>query len=298
MKTQSANTTMSWLWKIPLIAGTYFIATTVSGGMIMAMGMQFPDFPGQTYSPIRSFVAALVLGAAVYLLARGISGSTAFRFFSIFAFTYVSFCVNNQLEGAIFTTMGGQDTMLVFFVIPCAAIAAAAVALVKPPEINSVLTTVFSGSSISAWWWRAAIAWLSFPVIYYIFGMLIYPFVAEGYEGGELGLVVPSQGVILGVVSIRSLLFLIVAVPILTNWSRSRRTLFVALAAAFTAMVGVVGLIEVNWIPMTLRIVHGLEISADSIVHAWVLVALLVPKPKVEEAERIPKLGVETGASN
>jgi hypothetical protein len=58
-----------------------------------------------------------------------------------------------------------------------------------------------------------------------------------------------------------------------------------ALAAAFTAMVGAVWMIEGDWMTTTMRIVHGLEITADSIVHAWVLVTLLVPKSRAAEAE-------------
>jgi hypothetical protein len=50
-------------------------------------------------------------------------------------------------------------------------------------------------------------------------------------------------------------------------------------------MVGAVGMIEAGWMTTTMRIVHGLEITADSIVHAWVLVTLLVPKSRAAEAE-------------
>ena len=284
MITEHDHRDIGWLWKIPLIAVAYSVAAMISGALIMAMGMEFPEFPELAYSPVRSLLAAVVFGAALYLLARGIRGSSVLRWFVLFAFTYISFCVNNQIEAAIFTTMGGFDTMLVFFIIPCALVAGAAALLVKPPDEATVLTTVFSDRPMSAWWWRATLAWLAFPVIYYFFGMLIYPFVADAYEGGELGLVVPSQSVILSAVTFRSLLFLLVTIPILTNWSRSRRSLMLALAAAFTAMVGVVGMIEAAWMTTTMHIVHGLEITADSIVHAWVLVTLLVPKSKVEQA--------------
>jgi hypothetical protein len=45
-------------------------------------------------------------------------------------------------------------------------------------------------------------------------------------------------------------------------------------------MVGLVAMIESTWLPTTMRLVHGVEIALDSLVHAWVLVALLVAKPK------------------
>jgi hypothetical protein len=278
----------AWLWKIPVIAAAYFMATMISGAIVTGLGMQFPEFPGQSYSPMRSFVAALVLAGAVYLLARGVRGSVSSRTLVLFAFTYISFCVNNQIEGIVFTTMGRVDTMLVFFIIPCALVAAVAALLVRLPAEAGVLETVFSARPVSAWWWRGALAWMAFPVIYHFFGMLIYWSVKDFYEGGELGLVVPSQDIILGAVTLRSLLFLLVTIPILMKWSGSRRGLIVALAAGLTAMVGLVCMIEAGWMPMTMRIVHGLEIAADSIVHAWVLVALLVPRTKGSESELSP----------
>jgi hypothetical protein len=282
----SSNTNrhrLSPLWKIPVIAAAYLAATMISGALVTAAGLKFPEAPGQSFSPIRSVLAALVLGAAAWLLARGIRGSAGLRWLALFVFSYVAYCVNNQIEGAIFTTMGGFGTMLVFFVFPCAVLAGAAVGLVRPRDEAAALTSVFSDRGISAWWWRAVLAWLAFPVIYFFFGMIIYPFVSEFYESGQLGLVVPDQGVILSVVTFRSLLFLVVTVPILNNWSGSRRGLALSLGVALAVMVGVAGMIEVSWFPTRMRIVHGLEITADSLVHAWLLVALLMSRKQPEE---------------
>lgn len=280
MSTQKRQPVLSWLWKIPLIATAYFLATLIAGALVTTLGLQFPEAPGQTYSPLRTFAASLVIAAAVALLARGVRGSTGFRWLVLFSFTYVAFCVNNQIEGAVFTTVGGQGTMLLFFVLPCAVIAGVAVHLFGPREGAAELTSVFADRSPVSWWWRAGLAWLAFPVIYYVFGTIIYPLVASNYESGDLGLTVPSQRLILGVVGLRSLLFLLAAVPIINSWSGSRRGLVLALGAALAAMVGVAGLIETSWLPTRMRIVHGLEITADSLAHAWVLVALLVPRPR------------------
>ena len=90
---------------------------------------------------------------------------------------------------------------------------------------------------------------------------------------------------ILGAVFTRSLLFLLATIPILMHWSRSRKSLIFGLGAALAAMVGVAAMIESSWLPTTLRIVHGGEIIVGSLVHAWVLVALLVRKPKTAVAE-------------
>ena len=46
---------------------------------------------------------------------------------------------------------------------------------------------------------------------------------------------VPSQSLILGAVFTRSLLFLFATIPILMNWSRSRKSLIFGLGAALAA---------------------------------------------------------------
>ena len=273
------------LWKIPFIAAVYFAGSIFSGWISGGLGLQFPEFPGQEYRPVLGYLAALVLAAGVSLLAQGLRGSTSFRWLVLFAFTYVSYCVNNQIEGAVFTTASGFGSNLLFFLIPCALIAVAAVILFAAPDEDPVLTTVFSDRPVSAWWWRAVIAWIAFPFIYYFFGAFAYPLVKDAYQSGDLALEVPSQSIILGAVFTRSLLFLLATIPILMHWSRSRKSLIFGLGAALAAMVGVAGLIESSWLPTTVRIVHGGEIILDSLVHAWVLVALLVPKPKTELAE-------------
>jgi len=206
------------------------------------------------------------------------------RWLVLMAFTYVSFVINNQIEGLAFTTNSEVPTMLLFFILPCVAATVAAVFLVGPSEESSGLRTVFSDRPATAWWWRLVVAWVAFPVIYYFFGALIYPLVAETYAQPDSGLQVPSQVVVLSAVAIRSLFFVAATIPVIVSWRKSRRMLFLSLAVAFTAMVGVAGLIESSWMPTTLRIVHSLEIVADSLVHAWVLVALFAPQAsKVEE---------------
>jgi len=278
---------VAFTWKVPVIAAIYFAGSIFSAGISGGLGLQFPKFPGQEYSPVLSYLAALVLAAGVSLLARGLRGSTAWRWFVLFAFTYVAYCVNNQIEGAVFTTANGFGSNLVYFLIPCALVAVAAVLLFDAPDEDPVLTTVFSDRPVSSWWWRFGIAWVAFPFIYYFFGAFAYPLVKDAYQSGDLALEVPSQMIILGAVFTRSLLFLFATVPILMRWSRSRRSLVFSLGTALAAMVGLVAMIESTWMPTSVRIVHGVEIAIDSLVHAWVLVALLVLKPS--ESDPLPE---------
>jgi len=273
------------LWKIPAIAALYFVGIMIAGAIVTALGLPFPEVPGQTWVPILGFLTAVTLSIGIALLAGGLAGTPLKRGSILLAFFYIAFVINNQIEATVYTTTAEVPTMLLFFVLPCLIAAAAAAFLIRPCGKGNVLPTVFADCPISAWWWRLLLAWISFPFIYYFFGALIYPLVADAYSSPDFGLRVPGPLVVIGAVSLRSFLFLVAAIPILANWQGSRRGLVLSLAVALSAMVGVAGMFESTWMPKHLKIVHSLEIIADSLVHAWVLVALLVRKPKTELAE-------------
>jgi hypothetical protein len=194
------------------------------------------------------------------------------------AFAYVTFGLNNQIEAAIFTTYGGTPTMLVFFILPCAFGAAVAARLFQPDEENPPLDNAITGQPASRWWWRVVVVWLAFPVIYIFFGMLAAPVVVPVYQTQDFGLTLPGFGTMLPVALGRSALYLAVTIPILVTWSRSRRSLYWALAIGFFAMMGLIGLLTATFFPPVLRITHSIEILGDAIVYAWLLVALLIPK--------------------
>ncbi len=210
------------------------------------------------------------------------------RWLVLAAFSYVIFGLNNQIEAAAFTTFGGTATMLVFFIAPCLLGAAAAVWLIRPPTSPEPRrATAFAGPP-STWWWRIVLAWLAFPVIYIFFGMLVSPIVVPFYKEPSFGLTLPGWDTILPVVLLRSALALAVTLPILLLWSRSRRSLFVSLAIAFFALMGLIGLAATTFFPPTLRVVHSIEILGDAVVYAWALVALFIPKARAARNEGLP----------
>lgn len=270
-------------WKVPLIALAYYLATHVSGAVVNTMALPWPDAPQGLDTGARwilDLVGALLLASCLVPLAAGIRGSIGDRWLILAGFTYVSYGVNNQLEAATYSTVGGTAANLVFFILPCLAIAAAAVVLVGPPKASPLVATVFTDRPLRRWWWRALLAVIAFPVIFFIFGALAFPLVADTYAQPESALVVPGPLAVLRTVFVRSLFFLVATAPVLMAWARSRRRLMVTLSAAFFVMVGAVGLICAHWLPPAMRAVHAVEILADSVVYAWVLVALLAPRPR------------------
>lgn len=288
MNAATRNPIVRWLWKIPAITIAYFMGVMISGGVITAAKMQWPAFPGsasETENFVISLIGSILMAACLALLARGIRGSLFARWLIVAIFTYVTFGLNNQIEAAIFTTYGGTSTMLLFFILPCAFGAAAAIHLFRPEQPDASLESVITTQTMSTWWWRAVVAWLAFPVIYIFFGMLAAPFVVPVYEAQDFGLTLPGWGTLIPVALVRSALYLAVTIPIIVNWSNSRRSLFLSLAVVFFAMMGLIGLLSTAFFPPVLRITHSIEILGDAIVYAWLLLALFMPKPKVNEAE-------------
>jgi len=280
----------SWIWKILVIAAAYFLGTMISGAVIAAAGMPWPAFPNppsQTTNLTLGALSSALVAGCLALLAWGVRGSQPVRWLVLAAFTYVIFGLNNQIEAAAFTAFGGTATMIVFFVAPCLLGAAAAAWLVRPGrELQPRGATVFDRPA-STWWWRLPVAWLAFPVIYVFFGMLVSPIVVPFYRDPSFGLTLPGWNTIVPVVLLRSALALAMTLPVLLLWSRSRRALFVSLAVAFFAFMGLIGLAATTFFPPTLRIAHSLEILGDAAVYAWVLVALFIPKLRAAHTEAL-----------
>jgi hypothetical protein len=89
----------------------------------------------------------------------------------------------------------------------------------------------------------------------------------------------------------RSVLFLLACLPVIVAWQQSRRSLFLQLAFALFATVGVY-ILNACRLPLALRLPHTLEILCDEYVYA-AAVALLLPKGSAaaEQAHRLAGRG-------
>jgi len=291
MSVTNGNSIIGWISKVAAIAAAYFLGTMISGMVITAAGMPWPAFPNppsQTTNLILGVFSSILMAGCLALLANGIRGPQLVRWLALAAFSYVIFGLNNQIEAAAFTTFGGTATMVVFFVAPCLLGAAAAAWLIRPQASQLGLEAGGARRPALAWLWRIVVAWLAFPVIYLFFGMLVSPIVVPFYKDPSFGLTLPGWNTIFPVVLLRSALALAVTLPVLILWSRSRRSLLVSLAISFFAMMGLIGLAATTFFPPTLRVVHSLEILGDSVVYAWVLVALLVPRMTAVRTQPAP----------
>ena len=143
--------------------------------------------------------------------------------------------------------------------------------------INTTIElTIFSTYFVNGGAFFLAI--LAFPVIYFVFGSMVTPFVVGFYRSGASPFVLPPISKIIPVQFLRSSLFLLASAPFLFLWTRSRASLIFSLGLAHWYLVGLFGLIQVMWLPPVVRIEHSMEIGLDSFIYVAGLVLLLVPR--------------------
>jgi len=228
-------------------------------------------------------LASPLLALALAFLSRGLRGRFLCRWLILSALAWVAYGVNTVLEAAIFTTYGGASPFTVLIVLFGSLACAALVAFLFPPQdrkqgFGTSLGEFFAGRSWSQWAWRLALAAVAFMPIYLFFGRLVVPFTYDYYLQQMAGLTAPGWDQILPVLFLRSLLFLAASLPVLVTWGKPRLNLLLALGFAMFVLVGAMGLVVGYWLPLKIRLFHGFEILADSLVYAWVLVLLLVKR--------------------
>lgn len=261
---------------------SYFIlaiAVMLSGAILPKLHLSPPGMPPGTTPAGLS--AAIAVGSAILIvglvpIASGIGGRAPTRWAVLGLMLYVATGINTVIELTIFSTMGGRAYLLAQDLIVFGAATAALAWLFGTQQP----LPSFPQFSLGWWTWRIVAAWLAFPLIYLIFGMCVGPFVTPYYTTGFAGLRLPPLNVILEVQLLRSLLFLGSSLPVILLWTGSRRRLIFALGLAHAVMVGLYGLVAAYWLPPILRVLHSLEITADSFAYAFVLVSLFVPRTR------------------
>ncbi len=268
--------------KVAACAAAYLVTFLATAGLVQIVFPPPDPEPatgGITWVLTQMAPASLVLAAGLAIVGRRIRGSFAARSIILFVFFYISYGVTSAIEAHFFTTLAGMFSYyLPLSIVPAAVLAVLTARLFDgaPPDdlTQGMLRSYVAGRSVFSWAWRLPAAWMAFPVIYIFFGLLVSPFVLEHYEQQE-NLRIPGPLLVVGLQFVRSALFLIATGPVLVAWSGSRRRLWGALGVALFLIVGLAGLIQGPVFTMQLRIAHGLEILADSLVHAAALVLLL-----------------------
>jgi hypothetical protein len=284
-----------------LICGIVFVAGFMLGGMIAPLlGAQIvvPEGLDPGGALLAMAASSPLFGVAAWLIARGLGGGRWSRAFRVAFFTWIVYGLNTALEALIILPTGTSFWFTnVSALVGSIFVGAAAAFLFPSPEpglgVWSAVRSWAGARTAQDWAWRLAVAALIFMPIYYVFGLLAIAVTGPYYAANIAGLTAPTLEQLLPILLVRSVLFLVGCLPVVVLWRRSERSLFWSLAAGLFILVGFVSLVAAYWMPMIVRVVHSLEILADEVVYAWVLVKLLWPSGARAEA----KTRVETASA-
>ena len=277
-----------------LVGGIIFGALAyVVGTVIMGMLSPMLHLPAMKavpgISPQQLFLTLVLssplLALGLIPLAAGLRGKWVSRCLAIAFLLYVTLGLNTLLEVKLFAELlqGSAVLASLFFVLPC--LLTAAVLAYSVGQDGSTAGSMRQLKTLG-WAWRLCLAWLSFPVIYFFFGMCVAPIVVPYYNAHDvLGLKIPPVDVIIRTQLLRSPIFLAASLPLVVLWAKSRGRLLFALGLAHAMTVGIFQLAQASFLPMTLRIAHSAEITADSFAYAAVLTFLFTQSAKAAQPQ-------------
>jgi len=277
------QTLVRWLWRIGACTLVLVIGQVLGATLVSIVGLELPAIPGgadQLPRALMIFPWALVLALALAIIAVGLTGRWWERWAILAAFIYVIHGVGNAVETVIFTTIGGQWATVVLHLPPSVLGGLVVALLFAAPSDEGFrgkaaqFFAVWKAGKLAV---RLGLAVLAFPFCYLLFGIMVAPIVTPYYERIDF-LVTPPMQTILKVLVLRSVLLLLVSLPVIIAWRESRGKLIAALGTGHFVMVGLAGLILAPFFPPVLRWTHGVEILADSICYAAILVWLLFPR--------------------
>jgi hypothetical protein len=274
----------SYVGKI-LVGAAAVVVGFALGGMLSAVfdlpQPKMPEAVDNRLLALSTFVGSVALCVGLVGIARRLRGGFWARWLIVAGFAYGCLGINNTIEAAIFTSIGGWPTLAVLWLVTCLLVTGLIAGLFRSPTRNEPLgpnvRRFFAARSTGQWVGRFFAAWLAFPAVYFLFGMPVGLLVQGAYRAEAFGLRLPSLPIIIGVQLVRSVIFLVVSLPVLVAWSDSRRRLGLTYGLSLFIVLGLYGMIQAYWLPWDMRGIHAIEILLDSLVYGWLLVILLVP---------------------
>ena len=128
------NSIISWLWKIPICAIAYVLGTVVGGGLVTALSIEMPRFPGEMDPTMQSLLlipGGIIFSLGLAAMAVDLAGRWWQRWLILATLLFGINGVGNAIETTIFTTLGGPVGAAASFLLP-SLLCALAVALLFP----------------------------------------------------------------------------------------------------------------------------------------------------------------------
>jgi len=210
------------------------------------------------FASVRSGWHGWRLGAALFVIPFGIA-------------------LLNMIEGAVFLTHSGLDwTMLLVYTLVVYAVAAPAWALILRGKSEAPFPVV--STPPLGWFWRFAVADVTYLILYFSAGLIIFPLVRDFYATQTL----PSAGKIISLqLLLRGPVFTGICLLLMRMLNLRGVPGALALGAAFTVLSGVAPLLIPNPVfPDSVRWAHFCEVTSSNFIFGAV-VAWLWNRPRV-----------------
>ncbi len=278
------------LWKLPLCGLAFFAGMALSGFLLPLLGFTPPEMPAGTDAgtiTLWFLLGSMLLAAILAPLSRHAQAGGLTRWLILSLFVWVFAAVGMVLESFFFMTTGAVSSLenalftMLNFLLPALLLSGAVIWLFRPAA-NANQPLSFAAHSPRDWLWRALAALLTYPLIYFTFGLFVQPLIGDFYAAGQYELTIPTWGQMLPLQLARSLLFLLVSLPLIGFWGGARRTLWLSLGFAIFACTGFMAVLTAYWFPWQMRLFHGLELLSDGLLYAGVLTWLFA-KPTHQE---------------
>jgi hypothetical protein len=272
------------LWRSVVVAVGYLVALMIGGVITEVLGLPIPPLaagvdPFQVF--VFEFLSGLLIGLCLGPLSARLRLPMAQRAGLLFVVLFILNSLINVIEALFFTTMplGEQLTGLVTSAVGHVGLALLLAFLFRPAAVERGLLTALRESlgqrRWSSWTWRFLAAGALYFPIYFFFGMLISPIVTPYYLQMDMGLTVPGFEVIVPLELFRGLLYALTLFLLIGTLRGSRRSVAFWVILTLCVLGSWAPMLMVAWWPVTLRVTHGVEITADCIVHGLVVVWLL-----------------------
>ena len=236
-KESMLHETMNDIFKASLVGILGVIMTVIPFEQFIAQlfGITFDEFGGGRPT-LYLFPLFLMYTAIALVLARmkkNLNVSTRGAFFLIFAFHYVITAFLPELEGKIYLPGFPFLSASISGFILALAVVAAIFYLWKQNEnpnahIGRQIRSYFSSRSVVSWVWRFFLVWMLFYVLTMVFGIVAYPFNKAYLDDAmtTLGMVVPSMGTLFAITQFRSLMYILVTLPVIIFWKSGKKGIF------------------------------------------------------------------------
>ncbi len=282
------KTWLAYLWKLPVCGIAFFMGLALGGMLLSMAGFQSPTNPAGSDAnmiAIWFLFGSVILAFVLSFVARNLQANLLSRWAILAELIWIFGIVGMVIESFFFMTTGAvasfKDSLytILSFLLPVLFFSLMLAILFRPVKPfksgKYYLRNYITATKSSNFGWRLLLALISYPLVYFTFGLIVQPFIQEFYLSGQFELSIPTWSQLIPLQLVRSAIFLLCSLPVIVWWKGSQRGLRLSLGFSIFVLTAFMAVITAYWFPWQMRLYHGLELFADGLIYAAIMVTLL-----------------------